>query len=151
MLKYEDIRKMEFYPLGIQAVTFELTREFFNYDKQRFREIGKFVSKVSLILRLFTKYFVSAEKVIKEIPEMWRKNYTTGELKIMDYKESDNHVVLRLENFRLHLFHGQVLVGYFHTVTGMLGGRGTVEIKETKSPFLGDEYYEFFLKWPPIS
>ena len=145
-IKFKEIKKMEFYPLGIQAVILELLNKLFGYKGEKFQEIGRFVSKTSLILRLFVKYFFSAERMMREIPNMWRKNYTVGELKIHKYDEKQRYLILRLENFRLHPLHGQILIGYFSTVGRMLGGE-EMNLKETKSPFRGDDCYEFLIRW----
>ncbi len=145
-VKYREIKRMDFYPLGLQALTLEIISKLFNYDDKKFQEIGRFVSKISIILRLFSRYFFSGERVVKEIPNMWRKNYTVGNLKVLEYNEEKRHLMLRLENFHIHPLHSQVLIGYFSTVGKMLGG-SEIAIEEIKSPFRGDEYYEFLVRW----
>lgn len=144
-IKYRELEKMDFYPIGLHSVTLEIIKRLFDYDEKKFREIGRFVSKISLVLKFFLKYFVSGERLTREIPKIWRKNYTVGDLEIGDYNEGEKYMTLELRNFKTHPLHGQVLVGYFSTVGKMLGGSTVVE--EKKSPFKGDDCYEFLLTW----
>lgn len=142
----EGIRTMDFYPIGYQVLAIEIMKRAFNYDEKKFREIGEFSAKVSMIVRLFSRYFFSVEQIMKHIPEMWKKYYTVGEIELGDYKEEETFLVIRLKDFRIHPLHGQILVGYFSSLLKMISGQ-KAKGEETKSPFRGDDYYEFLMKW----
>lgn len=143
---YKEIKMMDFYPLGLEAVMLLAIQRLFNYDDKKFQEMGRTEAKVSFIIRLFMKYFVSIDKVLKEVSKMWRKYYTVGDLKVTELNEEERYVILRLENFCLHPILCQSLIGYFPSVLQMVVG-GETSCEETKCVFRGDDYHEFLLKW----
>ena len=143
---YNEIKTMDFYPLGLLAVNMLVIKRLFNYDDKKFQEMGKFEAKSSLIIRLFMKYFVSLERVAKEAPKMWRKYYTIGDLKVPEVNQEKRYIIIKIENFSLHPILCQVLMGYFLTIVKMvLKGEATCE--ETKCVFRGDECHEFLMRW----
>ncbi|MBD3208377.1 MAG: hypothetical protein GF370_02910 [Candidatus Nealsonbacteria bacterium] len=144
--KLGDMKAMEFYPVSLQGIVLELISKLFNYDNQKYQEMGRFSAKFSLVVRMFMKYFFSEEQMQEKGPQIWKKSYTVGDFELAEYNEEEKRVVLKLKNFKLHPMHGQVLIGYFASVLQMIGGnvaRGT----EVKSPFKGDKYYEFLMEW----
>jgi hypothetical protein len=145
-IEYKKLETMSFYPLGLLGITFLSIKRLFNYDNRKLQEIGSFQAKISLIMRLFMRYFVSLERIRKEVPKMWRNYFTVGELKVVEIDKNKRHVVIRLENFRLHPTHCQDLIGYFSTVLQMVVKAKTTG-EETKCIHKGAEYHEFLLKW----
>ena len=142
----KSIKIMSFYPVGFQVLVLEAMKRLFNYDEKKFQEVGRFQAKVSMVVRLFAKYFFSVKEIMKRAPRMWEKSYTFGDIETVEYSEEKKYLIIRINNFAIHPVHGQVLVGYFTSLLQMIGGvkPGGEEIK---SPFKGDEYYEFLMKW----
>ncbi len=145
-IKYKEIKTMDFYPLGLEGIMFLGARRILGYDDKKFQEMGKFESKMSILIRLFLKYFYSVEKLIEKVSDMWGKSCTVGELKIIEYNQEKRVIILRLEKFELVPAHCQGLIGYFSGVVQMVVGKAVV-CEETKCTFRGDEYHEFLLKW----
>jgi len=142
----KEIRTMDFYPIGYQVLAIEIMKRVFNYDEKKFQEIGEFSAKVSMIVKLFSRYFFSVPQVMKQIPKMWEKYYTVGRIELGDYKEDETLLVIRLKDFHIHPIHGQILVGYFSSLLKMISGQ-KARGEEIKSPFKGDDCYEFLMKW----
>lgn len=142
----EEIRTMDFYPIGHQVLAIELMKRIFNYDEKKFQEIGEFSAKVSMIVRLFSRYFFSVKQAMEHIPKMWEKYYTIGKIELGDFSEEEKFLIIRLKDFRIHPLHGQILVGYFSSLLKMISGQ-KAKGEETKSPFRGDDCYEFLMKW----
>ena len=146
-LKYKKMKSMDFYPLGLLAVNMLAIKRLFNYDDKKFQEMGRVEAKTSsLIIRVFMKYFVSIDMMVKKAPEMWRKHYTNGDFKIVEFNKEKRYVVLRIEDFKCHPLFCQDLIGYFPSMVEMVIGSG-VSCEETKCVHRGDEYHEFLLKW----
>ncbi len=145
-IKFNEVKSMDFYPLYVEAVMLVAIKKLFNYDEKKFQEMGRFESKLSLIIKLFIKYFVSLERAIKVAPRMWRENYTVGNLKVAEFDEEKKYALLRIENFRFHPLHCQDLKGYFSGVIQMIVGK-PVTCQEMKCIHRGDEYHEFLMKW----
>ncbi len=144
--RFKEVKGMHFYPVGLQAVILELMKRMFNYTAETFQEIGEFSAKSSILVRVFARYFFSVKEIMKRAPEMWRKSYTIGQVKLMEYNEEKRRLILRIENFKVHPLQGQVLIGYFSSVLQMIGGQ-KAKGEEIKSPFRGDECYEFLMEW----
>ncbi|MCP6717938.1 MAG: hypothetical protein KJI70_00110 [Patescibacteria group bacterium] len=145
-VNYKSLRPMNFYPIGIEAITLLVIKQLFNYDDEKFKEIGKYQSKISLIIKLFTKYFVSIKIIAQKAPEMWRKYYTVGDLKVTELNEKEKYTVVEVKDFKMHEHHCRMLEGYFASVIKMVVKENTI-CKETKCIFKGDDYHEFLIKW----
>ncbi len=145
-IKFKEIRAMDFYPLGILVAMLVAIKRLFNYDDRKFREMGRFHTKASLLIKLFVRYFFSIERVLKELPKMWRKHLTVGDLKVAEYNKEKKYIILRLENYHCHPLHCQILIGYLPSALKMIiGNEGICE--ETKCIYKGDECHEFLVKW----
>ncbi len=145
-IKFKEVKSTTLYPFGVEAVILVVIKRLFNYDNEKFREMGKFHAKSSLIIRLFMKYFVSLKKVSEEGPKMWGRYFTIGNLKMTEVNEQKRHIVFRIENFKFHPLHCQILMGSVPTVIQMIVG-ARVTPKEAKCVHRGDEYHEFLLTW----
>src|SRR3989344_5526915 len=69
-IKYKEINTMEFYPIGLRIISILAIKETFVLSYEQIEEMGQSAPKVSLIVKLFLKYFLilSMEKAIQEIP-----------------------------------------------------------------------------------
>jgi hypothetical protein len=65
---------------------------------------------------------------------------------MIEYNKDKNYAILRLEDFKIHPMHEYVLSGFFMTMGKMMGVENA-DCSAEKSPFKGDECYEFILKW----
>jgi hypothetical protein len=143
---YKDIKAMEFYPLGLLGAALLVIKRLFNYDDKKFQEMGIFESKSSLIIRLFMRYFVSIDKVAKEAPNIWRKYYSIGNLKVVEYSLEKKYIIIRIENFSLTPILCSVLMGYYLSLVKMII-KEEVAGKETKCVHRGDNCHEFLVEW----
>ena len=145
-IKYKTLGSMRIYPVGYEALTFVLIKNLFNFDKEEFIKMGEFNAKVSLVVRLFMKYFVSLELMAKQAPRFWKEYYTEGDLKIVELNNEKRYMIIRIENFHHHPFHCLTIEGYFMTIIKMILGKPVIS-QETKCVHKGDEYHEFLVKW----
>lgn len=145
-LRFKEVKPMDFYPLGYIGLTQLLLKRVLNYSDEKIKELGRSEAKVSLIMKLFMKYFVSLDRVSKEVPKMWRKYYSVGNLKVIEKNEKEKRVIIRLEDFKVTPLHCLDLVGYFSAVLQMVVN-SPVKAQETRCPFKGDQHHEFLLEW----
>lgn len=145
-IKYREIRGMDFYPLGLLSVNLLAIKRLFNYDDEKFQAIGRFEAKLSFIIRLFLKYFVSLDKAIKEVPKMWKRYYTVGNLTIVEYNEKEKYLIVRIEDLPFHPLYCQVNKGFGASIIQMVVG-SDVTCEEIKCAHKGEEYHEFLMKW----
>ena len=145
-IKYKEIKPMTFYPLNLYGVVQLVIKSLFNFDNKKFQEMGAFEAKISLIARLFLKFFFSSERMIREAPRMRKRYLTVGELEVIEAEEEKKYIILRIENFRFHPIHCQILKGFISTIIQMIVN-SKVSCEETKCVYEGDEYHEFLLRW----
>ena len=145
-INYKKMKATDFFPSGLRGLELVVIRELFNFNREDFAQMGIFQTKTSLILKLFMKFFVSLEVLSKKVPAMWRKYYTTGDLKATEINNAEKYLILVLDNFALHPFHCQLLEGYFANTVKMVIGVPVI-CKETKCTFRGDDHHEFLVKW----
>ncbi len=145
-IRFKELRAMELYPVGVEAITFLVIKKLFNFDEEEFRKMGEFNSKVSLLIRLFMKYFVSLELLAKQAPKLWREYYSLGDLKIIEINKEKKYMIIRIENFYHHPIHCLTVEGYFVSIVKMVV-KAPVTCKETKCINRGDEYHEYLMKW----
>jgi len=145
-IKHKEIKVMNFYPIGMDAISMLAIKELFNFDEKDFEELGAYELKLSFFLKIFLKYFSSLQLMAKEAPKAWQEHYTVGKLQISEINEEKAYIVLRIENFNIHPLYCFVLKGYFSKIIQM-AVKTPVTCQETKCPFKGDKYHEFLIKW----
>jgi len=147
-IKYEEIRTMDFYPVGLRALSLLAIKEVFGFDNKEIYKMGVFATKMSLIIRLFTKYFLSLRRVImKESPRMWRKHWTIGKLVPVELDEKKKYAIIRVEGLDLHPIYCAYLEGYFAGILQMLVRSQKTASHETKCVLKGEPYHEFLIEW----
>ena len=145
-VKFKELKEMAFFPLGMEALVLELMQRLFNYDDKKFQEIGKFHTKLSLVTKLFMKYFFSLEMMAKQVPKIWDRYFTVGKQRLVDWDKDKKYIIVRVENFKFHPLHCQILIGTLSTTLGMIV-KSEVTCQETKCVYRGDQYHEFLVKW----
>ena len=144
-LKYKEIIGMAFYPVGLEAVVLLAIKRLFDYDDKKFQEIGRHLAKYPLVVRLFISYFSSPEEVLMKNLKMWRKAFTIGDIKVVEFNLKKKYMIMRLENFKVHPLFCQVFIGSISS-TAELFIKTKIVCEEVKCVFRGDEYHEFLLK-----
>lgn len=145
-IDFEKIKPMDFYPLGLEALVLLSAKKIFGYKESDFEIMGSFEPKVSFLIRLFMKNFFSPQKVIKQVPKIWRESYTVGDMEVTSFDEEKGEAILILKNFKLHPLQCHNLKGYFSSMVKMIMGE-EAQCEETQCPFRGGEHHEFVIKW----
>jgi hypothetical protein len=147
-IKFEEVKTMAFYPVGLRALTLLTIKKVFNFDDEKIKEMGFFATKTSLIIKIFTRYFFSVQRVFsKEAPRFWKKHYNIGELIPVELSEEKKYAILRLKDFDIHPILCRYLGGYFCGITKMVIKSPQINFEERKCTFRGDKYHEYLLKW----
>lgn len=145
-IKYQEIKNLGFYPIGWRIISLLVIEKNFNFNEGKIKEMGANAPKISLILKFFIQYFLSLRKTFEQVPKMWRKHYTVGDLIPVKLDEAKKTVVLRLENVNLHPIFCRYITGYFQKTLEMMV-KAPVSCEETKCFFRGDNYHEYLFKW----
>lgn len=145
-IKYDEIETMNFYPIGLDALSILSIKETFNLSDQELKKLGAAAVKFSLFLKILIKYFPSLNLLAKEAPKMWREHYSVGDLEVVETNEKEKYIILRIKNFGFHPAQCANLQGYFSKILQM-AVKAPVTCEETKCTFRGDAYHEFMIKW----
>lgn len=144
--EFKKIKRMEMYPLGLQALILEAIKRGFQYTEEDFQEMGIKEAKSSPLIRIFIKYFVSLEKLIPVVSRMWRMYFSVGDLEVEEINRKEKHIILRIKNWKLSPHNCQILKGYLSTLLKMIVNT-PVSAEERKCFFRGDNYHEYVLSW----
>ena len=144
---YSNIKAMEFYPLGLLIVALTIIKKLLNFTDEDFQEMGKFEAKSSLIIRISMKYFVSLDRIVKEVPKMWRKYYSIGDFQITGLNKEKKEAVMKIENFDLHPILCQVFIGYFTSLIKMITKSDQITCEKTECSSENSECHQFYIKW----
>jgi hypothetical protein len=147
-IKYQEIKTMASYPVGLRAISLLAIKRVFNYDDKKIEEMGFLATKRSLIVKLFVRYFLSVQRVFsKEASKLWKQHYSIGELIPVELNEEKKYAILRLKDFDIHPILCCYLGGYFCGIVQMVIKSPQINFEERKCTFRGDEYHEYLLKW----
>jgi hypothetical protein len=144
-IEYGKIKPMDFYPIGLRAISLLAIKEVFNFSNEDIKKMGIEAPKISFIIKLFTRYFFSLDKLAQKSDDLWQRHYTAGQLSAA-VNEKEGYVILRVQDLIIHPVFCSYLEGYFLTILHMVVKK-TVISEERKCTFKGDEYHEFLLKW----
>ena len=146
-LKYKEIESMNFYPIGLRILSLLAAQKALELSEQDIEQMGASAPKLSLVIKLFMKFFFSVEETMKQVPKMWEKHYTVGQLSAKIY-ENKQYGIVGLKGLAIHPIFCSYLKGYFSTVLQMVV-KARVTSEEVKCPFKNaqDKYHEYLLKW----
>lgn len=150
-IDFGKIKNLNFYPAGWRAISLLAMKQAFGWKDKEIKKVCSFAVSASLIVRLYMKFFYSIPKLIEQVPKIWKEYFSEGELKVIDFNEDENVVVVRIEDFSLHPVYCRCFEGYLEHFIKMVVGAKVVTCQEVKCVFKGDEFHEFLVKWQPQS
>ena len=148
--KLEEIRNFEWYSAGTIIEAFYILQEKFNFKEKDFAELGEMSPKVSFLMKTLMRYFTVPEKIAKiAASRLWRRYFDRGEVEICEFRDSkiEGSFLIRIKDFKLHPLHFFYLGHFFLGMFKLTKQFKEVMFEETKSPFEGDEYQEYLIKW----
>ncbi len=149
-INYESMGKMEYYPISLRILSLLAIAKIFNYGKEEIITMGRKAPRVSFLIKFFTQYFMSSEKTLERVDELWKKHYTKGRIEIGEINENEGFAIFRIYDANFHPIFCDYLSGYLATVVSMVVGKET-KSEETKCSFRGDDFHEYYLSFDPIA
>lgn len=117
--RYRSIESMEFYPIGLRALSLLAAGEVLGLGREGLEEVGEEAPKSSFLVKMFFKFFFSVDKTLAQAPRMWRKHYTVGRLE-SEGGEEEREIIIRITDFDIHPALCPYLQGYFSTIMRMI-------------------------------
>ncbi len=144
--KYDKIDTSGFYPVGLRAVSILVIVESLGLNDSGIKDMGFLAPKTSMAIRLFTRYFLSIEKVFEKVAMIWSRHYTLGTLEPLEINHSENYLKLKLKDFNVHPVFCTYLSGYFKKI-GEMATKDKVTIKEIECCFKEGKDHIFEIRW----
>ncbi len=146
-IDYSAVKKLGFYPMGTRPLSLIASQEAFGWGDEDVRGLCKYASSVSLIVKLYMKYFYSLDKVVEKAPEIFREYFSIGDLSIPDYSTEERYAVVQIKNLDLHSSFCRCMEGYLEGFIKMVVRAADIRCVERKCVFNGDDVHEFYLTW----
>lgn len=146
-LDFEKIKHTEMYPEAISVLVILLIKEILNLKEQDIFEMGQAAMKLSPIVKILTKFFLSIDVVLERAPEYWRQYFDFGELEVVEYDKEKKYAIIRKKGYKFHPISCVYHMGYFYQVAKIASGAKKITIKETKCVFRGDPFDEYHFTW----
>lgn len=145
-IPYRTAESLGWYPVGLRILSLLAIKQALGWGDKEIRAMGYNAPKISFIIQLLTKYFLSFKKLLEQTPKYWEKHYTVGRLEAYKIDLKKKTFVLRIHDFLAPPLLCTYWLGYF-TRIGEFGGKKVLSIKMSKRTAKGDPYTEFTARW----
>lgn len=146
-IEYEKIKAMEWYSLGLRALSLVVMSNIFNWKIEEFKRMGNNAPKHSFIVKLLMKFFISPGVAFSNAPKYWERQYSIGKLESTELNEKSKYGMVRLKDFKVNTLYCKYLEGYFRRLFQYLFPNEEIEVSEKKCMFRGDEYHAYKVFW----
>jgi len=146
-INHREIETMNFYPMGLRIISLLAMRKVLGFSEQDIERMGAEAPKISLVIKLFAKFFFSITKSVEQAPKMWEKHYTVGKFTAESH-EKERYIIIRLKELNLHPVFCLYLKGYLSRIVQMVV-KAPVSPEEIKCPYKNekDKFHEYLLRW----
>ena len=146
-IDYKNIDALNFYPIGLRILSLLAIKQALDFSDEDIAQMGAEAPKISLVIKLFAKFFFSLSATVAQAPKMWKKHYTVGELSAKADEEKKQAVV-QLRDLTIHPIFCAYLKEYFATIIKMVVN-APVASERVKCPYINkqDKYHEYLMKW----
>jgi len=147
----EDLRKinvLKWYPFALNIAAIFSFYEVLGWTEEDIKTAGRNCpsSSAQLVFRTLA-FSMSLEKSFKMLDHIWKSMIGVGEIESVELNTKEKYAIARIRNFPIHPFCCIFIEGFGEGFGKLLIEAEKYECKETKCPFRGDEYHEYFLTW----
>ncbi len=146
-IKYKEINPFEWVKEGLCSLTVIVAKEVFNWTDEDVFEMGSAAPKMSFIIRILARHFISPEKIFKEAEKIWKKHYDFGSFNILEVNEDKKRICFNIEGFKAHPLICLYREGYFKAVAQFTIKSSEISIEEVKCVHEGDDFHEYLITW----
>jgi len=125
-----------------------LAKDIFNWNDKDIFELGMETGKVSFLLQLFTRYFISIDTIYANAPNYWKKHFDFGRVEMIELNKEKKFIKLRVYGYDFDesickFFHS----GYFYSLASISVKTKNLKVEETVCVHHGGEYNEYIINW----
>ncbi|MBN2058015.1 MAG: hypothetical protein JW782_04410 [Candidatus Saganbacteria bacterium] len=114
-IDYRKAKAMEWLPLGLRVISLLAIKELFSLSNEDIKAMGNTAPKLSFLIKLLLKSFISIRATFAKAPEMWQRHYSIGRV-FSDYHETDRCVAVTITGIELPPIMVGYLEGYFQRI-----------------------------------
>ncbi len=144
---YNNIKGMAWYPGRWAFLSLSLFKNYFNWKEEDFIKMGYASPSNSFIFKTMLRYFVSLEKICREASTYWRKHWSIGDMKLVEFSPQKKKIIFELRNFKSHPNLCASLKGYIKRLAEMSIKDSIVKVEEALCPYRGDKCHRFEVTW----
>ncbi len=144
-LKLEEVRTMDFYPIGMDTLSMLVIQETLEFERKDLVRMGAEAIKFSIFLKIILRHFISLNLFSKEAQRMWRKHYTVGKLKVKEVNADKNRFVVEVSDFNIHPIYCPAIEGYLSEIGRMITGQ-ELDVREEECTFEGGEVHRLVVE-----
>lgn len=119
-ISFYRLKDMGFYPSGWRAISLLVMKKRFSFTDKDIENVCAVLPRLSLVIRLFVKYFYSLDKIIEKVPDIWKKHWTVGEMSVKEFDRKKKYAIIVLKDFNLHPVFCHCLKGYIESLAKMV-------------------------------
>ncbi len=143
-----NINPLDWINEGESVFIILLAKEIFNWSDEDMFEIGMEAGKISFLLGIFTRYFVSVDAVYAGAPDYWKKHFDFGKVEMVELDKEKGIMKFRVYGYDYDrsvckFFHS----GYFYSLAAISIETKNLKVEETVCIFDGGSYNEYIISW----
>jgi predicted hydrocarbon binding protein len=144
-LLYNEVQTMNYYPFGLRILSILAIAKVFNLNEDGIKEMGSLAPKSSVLIKVFTKYFLNVEQTLNKVGEIWKKHSTIGDAMAKEVNEKEGYAIFHFKDIT-HPVYCIYLSGYLSRIIEMTVSK-KVDVEETICSFRGGDVHEFKASW----
>ncbi len=145
--KFPEKRPKNWYPEAENILIEVIAKYLFNWKDKDIFALGQFHAVHSFTMRVLLRYFVSLDKIFKDAPKHWARQFDFSELEAVELNKNKRYAIFRIKGYKLHPVTSKFFAGYFYTLARCCLKSEKVFVEQTKSVFKGGSYDEYVIKW----
>ena len=143
---YDNIEEMEFYSFGMRIASIMSIYKALNLSEEDVIEMGRKAPRVSSFIRFFNKHFLSIEKTLAKVGEIWQKHATSGKVTLEKVDEKEGFAIFHFSEIELNPLYVLYMRGYLSGSISMVTGK-KVEVSSKNFEKEGVFVNEFKATW----
>ena len=140
-----QIQEKDWVPLRARIDFLEACKEELGWDDKRLIAMGVDAVAHSAIVKFLMNYFLSIKTAINHAPEIWRQNYSSGKIVILENGKGRGR--LAIVDFKHTPILCTYLTGFFQGVGTQIARAKNVKVSEEKCVHKGAERCEYVFTW----
>ena len=144
---YSQFKSFKMYPLHLSVLTTLSLSYDFDFSDEKLREFGEEGAKVSLMIKLFLRNFVTLKQVSEQAERIWKKYFDVGKLKIENFDEKEHHMVIKITEFDAHPLYCIQIGGVIHQLLSYILHSDNLKVEEIECSFKGGESHKYKVTW----